>query len=254
MLPLKAKIISYDMFDNEYHIIGINGMKREKIRKSLNVIDHFLLKGVKATAKGVKSFANRYEEEIKELFEKHHYEYKSFKYEFTNENKLPSRENFANVYNVFDRMHLTDGYIDEKYLFQILTGDMFEYYVYLLVKDLGFDDVEIGVEIEDKVKNEFDLLLMKDNHLHLIECKHRGFKTLDLRDLIYKYATLRRVVDEDAKGIIVSLINKYSRNYINRALSQNIALFGFNKNLKQNIKSFLLGDDNVFTKNFEKNS
>ena len=241
MIPLKAKIISYDMFDNEYHVIDINGMRREKIKKVVPIVEHFMLKGVEINSKGLKSFALRYEDEIRELFEEHHYEYRSFKYELTTKNKLPSRRDFPNVYYLFDKMHLTNKNLDKEYIFQTLTGDMFEYYVYLLVKDLGFDDIEIGVEIEDdEVRNEFDLLLMKDNHLHVIECKHRGFKTLDLEDLIYKYATLRRVVDEDAKAVIVSLINKYSRNFLNRALSQNIALFGFNKNLQKNIKEFLL--------------
>ena len=241
MLPLKSKIISYDMFDNEYHLIDINGMKRKTINSSPSIVEHFMLKGVEINSKGLKSFADRYEEEIKELFEQNHYEYRGFKFEFTSKNKMPSRKDFPNVYYLFDKMDLTNKNLEKNYLFQILTGGMFEYYIYLLVKDLGFDDIEIGVEIEDdEIRNEFDLLLMKDNHLHVIECKHRGFKTLDLEDLIYKYATLRRVVDEDAKGVIVSLVNKYSKNYINRSLSQNIALFGFNKNLKQNIKEFLL--------------
>jgi len=241
MIPLNAKIISYDMFDNEYHIITLNGMQREKIKKIVSIVDHFLLKGVEINSKGLKSFALRYENEIRELFEEHHYEYRGFKYELTTKNKLPSRRDFPNVYYLFDKMNLTNKNLDKDYIFQTLTGDMFEYYVYLLVKDLGFDDIEIGVEIEDEeVRNEFDLLLMKDNHLHIIECKHRGFKTLDLEDLIYKYAALRRVVDEDARGVIISLVNKYSKNFLNRALSQNIALFGFNKYLKDNIKKFLL--------------
>jgi len=257
MLPIGAKIISYDMFDNEYHIIDINGMRREKVKKTLRVIDHFILKGVKISSKGLKSFAIRYEKEIKELFEKNHYEYRGFKYELTAKKKMPSRRDFPNIYYLFDKMHLTDRDLDKDYLFQVLTGNMFEYYVYLLVKDLGFDDIEIGVEIEDEeIINEFDLLLMKDNHLHVIECKHRGFKTLDLEDLIYKYATLRRVVDEDARGVIVSLVSKYSKNYLNRALSQNIALFGFNKNLRQNIKEFLIEGkyDECYIKTPSKNS
>ena len=245
MLPRGAKIISYDMFDNEYNIVDINGIQRKKIIKMPSVIEHFLLKDVKINSKGIKSFALKYENEIKELFEHNHYEYRGFKYELTSKHKMPLRKDFPNVYYLFDKMNLTNKNLSKNYLFQTLTGDMFEYYVYLLVKDLGFDDIEIAVEVEDEgIINEFDLLLMKDNHLHVIECKHRGFKTLDLENLIYKYATLRRVVDEDAKGIIVSLINKYSKNYTNRALSQNIALFTFDKNLKDNIYKFLIRGEN----------
>jgi len=241
MIPIGVKMLSYDMFDNEYHIIDINGMKRKSITKVPSIIEHFLLKGVKVTSKGIKSFALKYENEIKELFRYNHKEYKEFKYDLTTKGKLPSRKVYPNVYYLFDKMNLTNKNLDHNALFKVLTGDMFEYYIYLLVKDLGFDDIEIGVSVEyDGVENEFDLLLMKDNHLHLIECKHKNFKTLYLEDLIYKYAILRRVVDEDARGVIISLVNKYSKNYVNRALSHNIALLGFGKKLQENIKSFLI--------------
>jgi len=260
MLPLGGKIISYDMFDNEYHIISLDNMKRFKIQNSVPIIDHFLLKGVDVNVKGLKHFALRYENEIKELFENHHYEYRGFKYELTVNNRMPDRKKFPNIYYLFDKMNLTNKNLKKEHLFQLITGSMFEYYIYLLIRDLGFDDIEISVEIEDnEVVNEFDILAMKDNHLHIIECKHRGFKTLDLEDVIYKYATLRRVVDEDAKAIIVSLINKYYPHYVNRALSHNIALFNLNRNLRKQIRDFLIEgklDESFYnresTKNFNK--
>lgn len=241
MLPLGCKIISYDMYDNEYHLIDINGMKREKIKKIPSIIEHFMLKGIKVISKGSKNFALTHQKEIKSIFQKYHQEYKNFKYEMTTKKHLPSRTIYKNIYHLLDKMNLTNNSLEYKYLFKILTGDLFEYYIFLLMKDLKFDDIEIGVEIDDEeIKNEFDLLLMKDNHLHTIECKHRGFKNLDLDDLIYKYSTLRRVIDEDAKGVIISLANRYSQSYIKRALSQNIALLRLNKNLKDSISAFLL--------------
>jgi len=249
MLPLNAKIISYDMFDNEYNLISINGVERVKMGY-VPIKDHFLLKGVDILETGMKSFAIRYENEIRELFEDYdiHREYKAFKYDITTYNHLPKRDKFPNIYYLFDKMKLTNrDNLSFDHLFQVVTGDMFEYYLYLIVKDMGFDDIEIGVEIEyDDVVNEFDLLLMKDNHLHIIECKHRSHKTLNIDNIIYKYGALKRIVDEDAKAIIVTLINRYNKHSIDRALSHDIALFGFNKYLHKNIKRYLIEDDYDF--------
>ena len=247
-IPQGVKIISYDMFDNEYYIIDINGIKREKIKNILPIKTHFLLKNIEILDKNSKAFADIYEQEIKDLLTIHQKEYRHFIYEITSKKMLPKRDFFPNIYYVFDKMGFTKKFSADE-IFQKVTGDMFEYFIYLQIKDLGFDDIEIGVEIENNgARNEFDILAMKDNHLHIIECKYR--KKLDLNSLIYKYSALRRIVDEDAKSIIVSLINKYNAFTINRALTHNIALLGVDYNLKENINKFLL-EDKYDRRNFE---
>ena len=247
-VPQGAKVISYDMFDNEYHIIELNGIRKEKITQFLPIKTHFLLKNIEVLDTNSKAFAEVYEKEIKELLIYHRKEYRHFIFEITTKKKLPDRTLFPNIYAIFDKMGFTKKFSAEE-IFQKVTGDMFEYFVYLQMKDLGFDDIEIGVEIENNgARNEFDILAMKDNHLHIIECKYK--RKLDLNSLIYKYSALRRIVDEDAKSIIVSLINKYNAYTINRALTHNIALLGLDKNLKENIKKFLI-EDKYDRRNFE---
>jgi len=248
-IPQGAKIISYDMFDNEYHIIDINGIKREKICKVLPIKTHFLLKNIEVIDKNPKSFAEIYEKDIKELFIIHKDEYRHFVYDVTVNERFPNRNLFPNVYRIFDKMGFTSKNFKLEDVFQKITGDMFEYFVYLKIKDLEFDDIEVGLEIENSgARNEFDILVMKDNHLHIIECKYRS--KIDFNSLIYKYSALRRIVDEDAKSVIVSLKNRYNRFVINRALSHNIALLGLDRNLKDNIKKFLL-EDKYDRRNFE---
>lgn len=89
-----------------------------------------------------------------------------------------------------------------------ITGGLFELYVYLLVKDLGFDDIEIGIVVENTfsgtnvIRNEFDILMMKDNHLHMIECKFT--KRIDLAALVFKYSTLINLIDDDGKMMILT--------------------------------------------------
>ena len=247
-IPQGAKIISYDMFDNEYHIIDINGIRRKKIKKILPIKTHFLLKNIDVIDTNLKSFAEVYEKEIRDLLIVHRREYRHFIFEITTKNRLPDRTLFPNVYYIFDKMGFTKRFSAEE-IFQKVTGDMFEYFVYLDIKDLEFDDIEIGVTIENNgARNEFDILAMKDNHLHIIECKYR--RKLDLNSLIYKYSALRRIVDEDAKSVIVSLIDKYNSYVINRALTHNIALLGLDRNLKENIRKFLI-EDKYDRRNFE---
>ncbi len=250
-LPLRANIITYDMYDNEYHITNLSEIKRFKITNNMNIKDHFMLKGIDVLNSNPKSFAEVYENELKSLFIYNRHEYRHFIYEMTvNYDKMPRRSDFPNVYAAFDKMGLTGRGYSSDDLFKKVTGEMFEYFVYLQIKDLGFDDIMLGVEIDyNDANNEFDILCMKDNHLHVIECKYRR-KKLDLHGLIYKYSALRRIIDEDGKSIIVSLIDKYNKYTLNRALTHNIALLGLDKNLKENIKKFLL-EDVYDRRNFE---
>jgi hypothetical protein len=89
-----------------------------------------------------------------------------------------------------------------------ITGGLFEYYIYLKLKDLDFDDIQIGVTVRkylnktDYIPNEFDILIMKDNHLHMIECKYS--KRVELDGLVYKYMGLKPLLDDDGKMCIVT--------------------------------------------------
>ncbi|WP_457560178.1 hypothetical protein, partial [Caminibacter sp.] len=75
--------------------------------------------------------------------------------------------------------------------------------------------------------------------------------TLNIAELIYKYAALKKIVDDESKAVIVSLVTKYREYFLNRAFANGIALFGFDRNLRQNIREFLLegrDDGTFFTK------
>ena len=72
---------------------------------------------------------------------------------------------------------------------------------------MDYDDIEIGMEVfkqykNSSIKNEFDILIMKNNHLHMIECKFKNSIKID--ELVYKYMALASTIDEDGKMAIVT--------------------------------------------------
>lgn len=202
LFDLGVNFLAYDMYDNEYNILNNESLTKYKLENNLNIQDHFLLKGYETEAKEFKSFAHTHEDTIKLIFEKYHDKFNKYV-------KLP-REDKKLVIN------LPDGKIKELFIKlglkdlpahdALLTGGLFEYYIYNLLKDLEYDDIEVGLIVnrmsdESKVPNEFDILIMKNNHLHTIECKYRQY--VNKNDLIYKYTALSNIIDEDGKTIII---------------------------------------------------
>jgi hypothetical protein len=87
-----------------------------------------------------------------------------------------------------------------------ISGTIFEEYCFHLLRELPFDDVVLGAvttflpDTPDAFKNEFDVLCIKENHLHIVECKFR--KSLKGEELVYKYDSVMDLVDEDAKAVL----------------------------------------------------
>jgi len=245
LLPSGAKVISYDRYDNEFHLISTQGIQKIKITNSPSIKEHFLLKDVKVCKTSKKDFALEYQDEIESLFKDHYKEYRSFIKYLSYKSKLPHKLDYPNMYKIFGLMDYWDSNL-EHINFQPMTGDMYEYFTYLQIKDLDFDDIEIGVNIKDFVdnewyENEFDILLMKDNHLHMIECKFKRYVD-NISNLIYKYSSLKRFVDDDAKIIILSDMpqQKIKQVHKTRAFMNDIILLTRDNNLQQKVNDVLI--------------
>ncbi|MFW2525408.1 Card1-like endonuclease domain-containing protein [Aliarcobacter butzleri] len=110
---------------------------------------------------------------------------------------------------------------------QFVKGSIFEEYIYWLIKDnFDVDDIMTGVIVQfDKdVNNEIDILIMKDNHLHTIECKFTdNFKT---SEYLYKTDSIINYIDDDSKGMILSVGNKnIGHQDLARAKNDNINFY-----------------------------
>lgn len=209
LLHKGVKIISYDMYANSYNISSSNAIEKKFLLTQMSIKDHFLLKGLSISTTEDKEFAHTNARYIQELFQNHRTEFKELKRDITN--NAIKEINYPSVIELLKLMGL-----DAKVHKKEITGGLFEWYVYLLVKDLGFDDIEVGVIVEDKfsnklsIKNEFDILLMKDNHLHMIECKFTS--RIDLQALVYKYSSLINLIDDDGKMMILTEKGDYCYN------------------------------------------
>ena len=199
-----VNFIAYDRYDNEYNLLNKNKLQKFSIQKSMKIEEHFILKGYGVQRSDVAEFAKKYKKEIKKLFEVQTREYDTF-IKYPNTNK--SIKELPKEYNAVKKLFVSMGLAEFKIKDPIVTGTLFEAYVFNLLEKLEYDDIAVGLKIyrnykNSKIENEFDILIMKNNHLHMLECKYKN--QLKLEELIYKYIALSEVIDDDAQMILVS--------------------------------------------------
>ncbi len=229
-----ANILTYDRYDNEYNLLTVDAMKNHKLQSSIPIRDHLLLKDIEILSTQESDFALKHERALHLFFEKYE----------------------------ADRILYTKDPESDDALLHKATGFLYEYYVYNLIKELHFDDILLGVKVKDSrpddiyFENEYDILIMKNNHLHMIECKY--LKLLDVTALLYKLDSVRETLDEDANIMIVSDFDTYnetqglstSQSY-KRAFAKKIAMRG---SPSQCVKTFIEDVDKSFmleTENIE---
>lgn len=212
LLPLGANIMAYDRFDNEYNIITSEGMRNYKVDDSISIQDHFLLKNLKMHSIGDKSFALKHKDTILELFENQNLKdrLKLFMH-YLQATPIPSFDKFRDIAPYLHTLGVQEDELKSN--LSLISGGLFEYYIFLKLAHLNFDDIEIGLSVKqflDKLnflQNEFDILIMKNNHLHMIECKYTNNIKLD--QLVYKYMALKNLIDDDGKIIIVTAHDEF---------------------------------------------
>ncbi|MBK7380372.1 MAG: DUF1887 family protein [Ignavibacteriales bacterium] len=103
-----------------------------------------------------------------------------------------------------------------------LFGDWLEYYVYWKYKLIKDSEIKLGVSIisENYIRNEIDVIFLKDYKLTLVSCKSGEAKN----SALYELETLRQITSGTfGKGIAV-MTNKPMENIINRAKELSITL------------------------------
>jgi len=155
---------------------------------------------------------------------------------------------FAKHFPIYDKQKfarfnsiLQNFEMDEKSATNYVRGVVFEEYIYHLINDnLDVDDIMCGVTVEfdDGHVNEFDILLMKNNHLHAIECKFAN--NINAENTIYKLDSTTHYLDEETKAMLLVVSEndiKFSNGVISRAKSADIKIY-YSKNF--NKKHFLI--------------
>lgn len=234
LLEHGANVFSYDRYANTYNLHTKNSIDKYKINENIDIKNHLKLKGYnllkytdKFTLKNRKSTIQKLTRSLTEYkqFAKS-YPYHLIEYNF--------------YQSLIDQLDIEEN---RKKFF--IDGVVFEEYIYWLIKDnFDFDDIMTGVciEFDDGFVNEIDILMIKDNHLHALECKFTSnFKG---SEYIYKMDSIMDCLDDDGKGMILTVGNKdhFTNGDKSRAKNNQILLYAadhFNEeNFLKSIKEF----------------
>jgi hypothetical protein len=144
-------------------------------------------------------------------------------------------------------------FVDENARFTT-NGGWLEIHTYALClnlkKTLGIQDIACNINLARQpagravVKNEIDIGLIKDNRLHLIECKTQRFKEDKDADVLYKLDSLRDLMGGlQGRALLVSF-NHLDKSSRARAKELNIELCCGTelKNLQQHLQRWLTNE------------
>lgn len=230
-----GKVLSYDHFDNDLHIIEPNGsMETIELPAKIDLDSYLTLLNYKIVEQKKKEDLLSRKQFILALYKKESV-YKKVR------NAL-LREHFGQK-NDFDVSLATDildalyslGIIDKKNKLipakqKELQGDILEEYLFWLCEEINPDDISLGVKIDfddstkepeaqKRVHNEFDILIMNHNRIYTIECKFS--KELEGLEFIYKYDAIIGYFGNASKAIIANISSKMKESYIGTNASGN---------------------------------
>jgi hypothetical protein len=197
ILEQNGKFIAYDIFDNGFNIVTKDNLIKKQIENNLDIFTHLLLKGYKIITIGSKMDAFKRKNEILQICEDIE--------ELKNFTSLLHSNNSSNIYG-FERIKDLLTQIDKLNDKSFIQGTIFEEYIYWLIEDnFDFNQVMFNVKIEFKENlfNEFDILMIKDNHLHAIECKLRT--SISGENVVYKIDSIIDYLDDDGKAMILAI-------------------------------------------------
>jgi hypothetical protein len=217
LLDIGANLLIYGRYTNSVTIITVVGLEKRPLKHNMKIDDHIIAKGY----------------EIVEMKSKKELEFrKPFAQEITNnfgtfqkyrkrvmEGKEIDEENYGSIIRPLYQM----GAVNRRgrpINLNFILGELFEEQVYHIVNKLNFDDVASGVKVRYEtingitIENEFDILMIKNNHLYIIECKFRD--RVDGENLIYKYDALLEQMDNDGKVMIINVASTESKEALKR--------------------------------------
>ncbi|MDR2639024.1 MAG: DUF1887 family protein [Helicobacteraceae bacterium] len=217
LLDIGAKLLIYGRYSNDLSILTVNGLEKTRLKRNMKIDDHIISKGYEIIEAKSKSELERRKPFVRAI-----------------------SDNFA-LFQKYRKRVMEDKSIDEELygaiirpLYQIgavnrrgkplninyILGELFEEQIYHIVSRLNFDDIVSGAKIRYEtingvtVQNEFDILMIKDNHLYIIECKFRD--RVDGENLIYKYDALLEQMDTDGKVMIINVASTESKEALRR--------------------------------------
>jgi hypothetical protein len=217
MLDINANLFIYDRYRNSISVLTQEGIKIEAIAHNMNIDDHIISKGytlLEAKSRKELDYRKPYVDEITNNFPL----FQKYRKRIMQGRKI-DEERYDEIIKPLYKMGMTthNGRILNT---NYVLGELFEEQIYHIVNELAFDDIQSGVKVRYEtidgitVQNEFDLLMIKDNHLYIVECKFRD--RVDGENLIYKYDALLDQMDHDGKVMIINVASTESKEALKR--------------------------------------
>jgi|GEM_PF-1833395 len=230
-----GKILSYDHFDNDLHIIEPSGemttktlptkIDLESYLTMLNyhIVDQARQKDLQSRKADIFSlYANE------SLFAKVR---NALLYEhFGQKNNFDFRTAKEIMKTLF-RL----GVVDKNHHLiasqqKVLQGGIFEEYLFWLCVSLNPDDIAMGIKIDfddrskepeahKRVHNEFDIVMMHNNRFYTVECKLSN--ALEGLEFVYKYDAIIDYFGNASKAIIANISPVTKEEYIGTKASKN---------------------------------
>lgn len=229
-----GKVLSYDHFDNDLHVIEPDGtMVTKQLEAKMDIESYITLLNYSLVSQVDKNTLKKRKKAIMELYRV------ESNYRKVREALIYPETSRYDVSMFKDTMEALRelGIVDSNYNYESskrkeLEGDLLEEYIFWLCVAMNPDDIAMGMIIgyegtsDEKVpirrvSNEFDVLLMQNNRLHVIECKNR--KNFNGLDAIYKYDSIINEFGIASKAIVVNISNNPKEEYIGMNQSKNFA-------------------------------
>lgn len=219
-----GSVITYDLLDNEYHLIQGTDLTTKQLEHSMDLEDYLLMMDNTILEQMTKEELTPRKPHILSLFN----EYARFakvRKALVQNDKNFEYGLYRSVLDTLKALKIVD---QNDCLIPSMTmnlqGELFEEYVYWLCEPLGFDDIRLGVkvdfdqisgesELHHRITNEFDILMIKDNRIFTVECKLSN--NLEGLALVYKYDTIMDYFGKDAKAILLNISTKEKSPYLN---------------------------------------
>ena len=231
-----GKVLNYDHFDNDLHIIEPDGsMETKSLPAKMDLDSYVMLLNYKMKKKSKDDLISR-KKFVKNLYKDEKKFIKVRKALLDLYHGNIDGYDFSRYDNILEDLRSLGVIGQENRITsatkQMLEGDLLEEYLFWLCEPLHFDDIALGAEIDfddekkeasryRRVINEFDIFMIHNNRIYTVECKFKnGMSGLDM---IYKYDAIIDYFGNASKAIIANISNKYKEDYIGMKQSDNFS-------------------------------
>ena len=228
-------VINYDAYSNKLYFLEPNShsVTCDKISSGLTLHAFLTLLDYTIVAQSTQKHLRHRKKHILALY-KESARFRKLRYAllYPEQNRHFQFHSYRDLLHILEQLHVVEGDTLIRNQQKVLSGDIFEEYVFWLCEALGFDDIAMGVQIDFdckaqepnknyRIHNEFDILLMKDNKIYTVECKYSSH--LDGLDLVYKYDAIIDYFGSSTKAIILNISSKPKKAYLGMKSSQNFS-------------------------------